>query len=106
MNTTVYPRQGPMFEPPHPGKVIRMSYIDDAGITVTAMAEALGVSQSSLSRVLSGQARISPDMAIRLEKSLNTSAGTWLRMQAAYDEWQARNTVDLSHTRPLNLQVA
>lgn len=44
----------------------------------------------TLSRVINGQAGISPDMAIRLEKAFGGSADAWLRMQAAYDLAHAR----------------
>lgn len=77
-----------MFNPPHPGEVLR-EYLPE-NMQVTEAAHRLGVSRVTLSRVLNGRASISADMALRLEAALGTSAGMWLGMQAEYDLWQAR----------------
>ena len=55
-----------------------------------AGAKVLDVARHTLSRVVNGQAVISPDMAIRLEKAGWSNADQWLRVQAAYDLAQAR----------------
>ncbi len=81
---------GRMFNPPHPGEMLRDGVLEGVDITVTEFAERIGVSRVALSRVLNGAAAISPDMAIRLEGALGTSAETWLGMQADFDLWQAR----------------
>jgi addiction module HigA family antidote len=77
-----------MFNPPHPGDVLR-EYLP-AGMQVTEAATKLGVSRVTLSRVLNGHAAISADMALRLEGALGTGASMWVGMQADYDLWQAR----------------
>lgn len=79
-----------MFNPPHPGEVLRDGVFEGASITVTDFAERIGMSRVALSRVLNGAAAVSPDMALRLEGALGTSAESWLAMQADYDLWQAR----------------
>ncbi|MGB1203209.1 MAG: HigA family addiction module antitoxin, partial [Alloalcanivorax venustensis] len=53
-----------MHNPPHPGEVIKELCLDPLGLTVTAAAEALGVSRKTLSAILNGKAGISPEMAI------------------------------------------
>jgi addiction module HigA family antidote len=78
----------PMFNPPHPGEVLR-EYLP-TGMQVNKAAQKLGVSRVTLSRVLNGRSSISADMALRLEASLGTSASMWVSMQADYDLWQAR----------------
>ena len=88
----------PMKKPPHPGRSIKDACLEPLGLTVTEGAKTLGVARHTLSRVINGQAGISPDMAIRLEKAFGGSADTWLRMQAAYDLAQARqheNKIDV-----------
>lgn len=55
-----------MHNPPHPGEVIRELCLEPLGLSVTAAAEALGVSRKTLSAVLNGKAGISPEMAMRL----------------------------------------
>lgn len=77
-----------MFNPPHPGQVLR-EYLPE-GMQVTEAAQKLGVSRVALSRVLNQHAAISADMALRLEAALNTSASMWVGIQADYDLWQAR----------------
>ena len=75
--------------PTHPGISIREGCL--AGeITVTEAARMLGVARHTLSRVINGHARISPDMAIRLEKVGWSNAEFWLRRQTAYDLAQVR----------------
>jgi len=62
-----------MHNPPHPGEIIRELCLEPLGLSVTAAAEALGVSRKTLSAILNGQAGISPEMAIRLSIAFNTS---------------------------------
>jgi addiction module HigA family antidote len=81
---------GRMFNPPHPGEVLRDGVLDGTGITVTEAARQLGVTRAALSRILNGRAGISPDMAVRLGKWLDHSPESWLRMQMDYDLWQAQ----------------
>ncbi len=80
---------GRMFNPPHPGEVLRDGVFDGTQITVTEAAGQLGVTRAALSRILNGRAGISPDMAVRLGKWLGHSPESWLRMQMDYDLWQA-----------------
>ena len=84
-----------MHNPPHPAETIREDILPELGLTVTAAAEQLGVTRVTLSRLLNEKAGVSPDMARRLEIWLGgpdngPSADSWLRSQAAYDLWQAR----------------
>jgi addiction module HigA family antidote len=72
-----------MYNPPHPGEVIR-EYLGE--MTVSAAAEHLGVGRVTFSRVLNGKAAVSPEMAVRLAAAFGTSSPeVWLRMQAKYD---------------------
>ncbi len=84
----------PMKNPPHPGYSIKDACLEPLGLTITEGAEVLGVARHTLSRVINGQAGISPEMAIRLEKAFGGSAGSWLRMQTAYDLAQAEKKAD------------
>ena len=79
-----------MFDPPHPGEILRELCLEPLGLTVTRAAEALGVSRKTLSAILNGQAGISPEMAIRLSMAFDTSAESWLNQQVQYDLWRAR----------------
>jgi antitoxin HigA-1 len=80
-----------MYNPPHPGSILREDVLPELGFSVTEAARQLGVSRVTLSRLIHGKAGLSPDMALRLEAWLDgPSAETWLRMQTAYDLWQAQ----------------
>lgn len=78
-----------MFNPPHPGEILQDTVLADGRISVTEFAEKLGVSRVALSRVVNGRAGVSAELALRLAAALGVSAESWLRMQAAYDLWQA-----------------
>lgn len=82
----------PMHNPPHPGEVIKELCLDPLKLTVTALAEGLGVSRRTLSALLNGHAGISPEMAIRLSKAFGRSPESWLQLQ--YDLWQAAQRSD------------
>ncbi|MDH3289268.1 MAG: HigA family addiction module antitoxin [Betaproteobacteria bacterium] len=78
-----------MYNPPHPGEVLRDTVLSKGRISVTEFARKLGMSRVALSRVVNGHAAMSADMAIRLAAGLGGSAESWLQMQAAYDLWRA-----------------
>ena len=79
-----------MYNPPHPGEIIKELCLEPLGLTVTRAAKALGVSRKTLSAILNGRAGISPEMAIRLSMAFDTSAESWLNQQVQYDLWLAR----------------
>lgn len=79
-----------MHDPVHPGEIVREECLKPLGLTVTAAAEALGVTRKALSDLLNGHTGVSPDMAIRLEQVFGSTADTWLRMQMQRDLWEAR----------------
>ena len=78
-----------MHNPPHPGEIIRELCLEPLGLSVTDAAKALGVSRKTLSAVLNGRAGISPEMAVRLSISFDTSSESWLNQQVQYDLWRA-----------------
>jgi addiction module HigA family antidote len=80
----------PMKNPPHPGDFIRTEIIDPAGLSVTAAAKALHVSRPALSSLLNGNAELSGDMALRIEKAFGVKMDTLMRMQSSYDIVQIR----------------
>ena len=79
-----------MFNPPHPGEIIREDCLKPLDLSVTAAAKWLGVSRVTLSELLNGHNGVTAEMAIRLEKAGWGSAESWLRNQVSYDLWQAK----------------
>ena len=90
-----------MYDPPHPGEVLRTLCLEPLGLTVTAAAEALGVSRKTLSEILNGHAGISPEMAVRLSLAFDTTAESWLAQQLQYDLWQAEQKRDTLRVKRL-----
>jgi addiction module HigA family antidote len=81
-----------MHNPAHPGEIIRELVIEPLGLTITDVSDHLNVSRKTLSKVLNCRGSITPEMALRLELVFKKpSADHWLRLQNAYDLWQARN---------------
>jgi addiction module HigA family antidote len=78
-----------MKNPSHPGSLIK-SDLDELGLSVVEAAKALGISRQQLHSVIAGRAGVTPEMALRLEKALGSTADTWLRMQMNYDLAQVR----------------
>ena len=84
----------PMKNPPHPGKVVRVSCLEPLNLSVTDGAKVLGVSRQALSNLVNCHSRISGDMAVRLAKAFGSTTETWIRLQAAYDIAQAQDRED------------
>ena len=95
-----------MFNPPHPGEFITEVYLEPHGISGRELAEKLDVAASTLSRILKGTSRVTPEMALRLSKAIGRSPESWLAMQDAHDLWVARQHVDLKGVSKLKLAAA
>lgn len=95
-----------MHNPPHPGEFILATYMEPYGVSCRNLAVHLDVAASTLSRVLKGQSGVSPEMALRLSKSLGRSPESWLSMQDNYDLWHVKKTVKLGKVQALNVSLA
>lgn len=95
-----------MHNPPHPGEFIREIYLEPFEITGRQLSGKLGVSPSTLNRVLNGSSGISPEMALRWSKALGRSPESWLAMQDDFDLWQARQSVSLDSVEKIDFRVA
>ncbi len=74
-----------MLNPPHPGDFIRTEIIKPLGLSVAAAAKALRVSRPALSNLLNGNADLSGEMALRIEKAFGVKMDILMRMQSSYD---------------------
>jgi addiction module HigA family antidote len=81
-----------MKNPPHPGGLIGDT-LDELSISVTEAARGLGVTRQQLHNVIAGRSGITPEMAVKLEKAIGSTADTWLRMQMNYDLAKVRKRV-------------
>lgn len=91
-------------KPTHPGEILREDFLTDYELTVSGMAEALGVSRQSVNELLRERRAVSPEMAIRLGRLFGNSAEFWLNAQRAVDLWQANQAIksEVARIRPLN----
>lgn len=96
-----------MFNPAHPGEILKELIIDALGLTITDAANHLDISRKTLSKVLNARGAITPEMAVRLELVFGKpSADHWLRLQNAYDLWQMRQHQDQLNVLPYKTQMA
>ncbi len=95
-----------MHNPPHPGEFITEVYLEPNDLSARELAAKLGVSASTLHRILVGTSAVSPEMALRLSKALGRSPESWLAMQCNYDLWQAKRRVKLGNVAKVRLTAA
>lgn len=79
-------------KPTHPGEVLREDVLPALNITQVELAKRLGVSRLTVPELLHEKRTLSPDMALRLSKLLNTTPESWLRMQQALDLWELEHS--------------
>lgn len=77
----------------HPGKFLQDVYLKPNGISITVAADSMGVSPSTLSRLIRGDFDLSPVMAVRLSKYIGNSAEQWSNLQLNYSIGKAYESV-------------
>ncbi len=89
-------RSGPRTRrrPTHPGEIVRDFVLPELGISVSEAARQLGVTRQTLHSILSGRSAVSAEMALRLGRFCGNGPGLWMRMQQAFDLWQAENRLN------------
>ena len=95
-----------MHSPPHPGEFINAVYLEPHGVSGRELAAKLDVATSTLSRILKGTSRVTPEMALRLSKAIGRSPESWLLLQDNHDLWLARQRVNLKRVAKLKLAAA
>ena len=89
-------------QPTHPGGILKRHYLEPLSLTIKEVANDLGISRKTLSKIINERGAITPDMALRLSKAFNTSAELWLNLQNNYDLWVAsRKSGDLKDIKTL-----
>jgi antitoxin HigA-1 len=89
--------------PTHPGEMLREDFLPDYGLTVSSLAEAIGVSRQSINEILRERRSVSPEMALRLARLFGNSPEFWLNAQRAVDLWEAAQEIesDVARIQPL-----
>jgi len=89
--------------PPHPGAFIREEILDELGLSVSEVARALDVRRATLYDLVNGNAALSAEMALRIEKAFDIKMETLLNMQAWHDAYAMRQRggeIDVKRYRP------
>ena len=91
--------------PIHPGEMLREEFLPEYGLSVTALAEAAGVSRQSMNELLRERRAVSPEMALRLAKLFAMSPEYWLNLQRNVDLWDAAQELkrEIAHIDPLQV---
>ena len=91
--------------PIHPGEILREEFIPEYELSVTALAEAAGVSRQSMNELLRERRAVSPEMALRLGRLFGTSPEYWLNLQRNVDLWDAARGLrhEIAHIHPLQV---
>jgi len=93
--------------PSIPGAILRAHYMDPRGVSVSDLAEAVGVSRKHMSQVVNGHKRIEAALAVRLARVLDTSPAFWMNLQSAVDAFDAaRDLADWTPSRTFEAHVA
>lgn len=91
-------------KPTHPGEMLREDFLPDYQLSVSGLADALGVSRQSINELLRERRAVSPEMALRLGRLFGNSPEFWLKAQHAVDLWDASHALkqEVARIRPLN----
>jgi addiction module HigA family antidote len=78
----------------HPGEHLRLNYMEPLQLGVTELAEKLGVSKATVSRLLAGKTDLSAAMAVRLSLAFGREPESWMALQTAFSIEEARKLID------------
>ena len=74
-----------LMPPVHPGEILREDYLAPLGMSVNALALALGVPATRIHEIVKERRAITADTAERLARYFGGDAISWLALQAMYD---------------------
>jgi antitoxin HigA-1 len=89
-------------EPTTPGEILKEEFLEPAGLTQRALADAIGVERRRINEIIGGKREITPDSAIRLGRFFNVSAQFWMNLQVRYNLWleQSSRNKEYEKIRP------
>ena len=91
--------------PTHPGEMLQEDFLPDYGLSVSSLAEAVGVSRQTINELLRGRRAVSPGMALRLARLFGNTPEFWLNAQRALDLWDAARAIkaEVKKIKPLSI---
>jgi addiction module HigA family antidote len=86
---------------PHPGEVLKEEFLLPMGLSVYAVAKAIGVPRSRINEITHGRQNITAAIALRLGRFFGVDPQWFMNMQVRYDLSKAAESVDLSGIEPV-----
>jgi antitoxin HigA-1 len=77
-------------KPIHPGAILKRLYLQNLDISASELAEAIGVSRKTISKLVNEHGAVTPEMALRFSIAFGTTPHLWLNLQQNYDLWHVR----------------
>ena len=90
--------------PTPPGEILLREFLEPLGLTQTAFAKHIGITNARLSEIIHGKRPVTMDSALRFERALGLRAESWMRMQMAidlYDAMHGRAAKTMSRIKPI-----
>jgi addiction module HigA family antidote len=84
----------PKRRPTHPGEFFHDIVLPELKLSVSEAARQLGVSRQTLHAVMSGRSAVTAETALRLGRFCGNGPGLWMRMQQAFDLWEAQSQLN------------
>jgi len=95
-----------MYNPPHPGEIIKNLWLEPMDISIKKAAEAMDISRNTLSNIIHKKGKVTPEIAVRLSMALGSSPESWMGHQVAYDLWQVEQYKNELQISPLLAKAA
>lgn len=86
-------------KPSHPGEIFYEDVLKPLGLSIAAAAKCLDISRKTLSGLINGRYRLTPDLAMRIATATKTSVESWINLQSQLDAWE------ISRHKPKNVSV-
>lgn len=78
----------------HAGEMLRLEFMEPAGISVADLASALDVDADKIQNVIEGKQRMAAELDLRLGRYYGMSEGFFLRLQASYELLEAKRALN------------
>lgn len=72
-------------KPTHPGEILDELYIKPLRLNLQKLADRLGIARNTLFKIRSGEASVTPSIALSLAEAFDTTPQLWLNLQINYD---------------------
>ena len=86
--------------PPHPGEVLKDTYLRPKGRSQASLARAIHVPVQTISEIVNGRHGVTPALALKLANEFGTPPEMWSALQWQHDLWSERRRNNSSAASP------